>query len=346
MAFLEVTDLYKNFGETQVLQGINFGLEKGQVLSIIGSSGSGKTTLLRCLNFLETPDTGSITVEGKTLFDSADQTTLSDEAIRQNRLHFGLVFQNFNLFPQYSVLKNVTLAPDLQRPDKKKENKENALALLEQVGNGVGVGSGDADAYLCAIDGHLGGLSYAPQIQNSVLEDLIQLQGEGVANKTREMEILSHAGNIEESICDLIGIESRQILGIGQLDLIGGGQDRFLTRCCEGTEGRDRHALGVLTEDQDLGLTGQEIHSHTAVGGGIAIDGVLYEAEAGEVSADGEGHGGVGGMRAILVEEHEWFGMLRTHGSRYTFLKRCIAHHLSMQEVVSLTSTNQVRLHG
>ena len=92
MALLVAENIKKNFGKTEVLKGISFSLEKGQVLAIIGSSGSGKTTLLRCLNFLELPDEGSITVGDKVLFDGADQATLSDEAIRLNRLHFGLVF--------------------------------------------------------------------------------------------------------------------------------------------------------------------------------------------------------------------------------------------------------------
>ena len=94
MKALEVKNIRKNFGKTEVLRDISFSLEKGQVLAIIGSSGSGKTTLLRCLNFLETPDSGAIVADGKTLFDSADAATASEDAIRQNRLHFGLVFQN------------------------------------------------------------------------------------------------------------------------------------------------------------------------------------------------------------------------------------------------------------
>ena len=130
MALLEVKNLQKSFGGTTVLKDASFSLEKGQVLAIIGSSGSGKTTLLRCLNFLEKPDSGDICIEGRSLLEGMQ----TESRIRENRLNFGLVFQNFNLFPQYSVLKNVTLAPDLQRPDKKKENKENALSLLEQVG--------------------------------------------------------------------------------------------------------------------------------------------------------------------------------------------------------------------
>ena len=134
MASLEVNNIKKSFGKTEVLKGISFSLEKGQVLAIIGSSGSGKTTLLRCLNFLETPDAGSITVEGKVLYDSSDATTLSDDAVRQNRLHFGLVFQNFNLFPQYSVLENITLAPTLLKKRTPEEIDSNARSLLARVG--------------------------------------------------------------------------------------------------------------------------------------------------------------------------------------------------------------------
>ena len=128
MALLEVTDIQKSFDSTQVLKGVSFSLEAGQVLAIIGSSGSGKTTLLRCLNFLETADAGSIRVGGKELTGHH----LSDAQIRENRLHFGLVFQNFNLFPQYTVLENITLAPKLLQKSGDIEAK--ALELLEQVG--------------------------------------------------------------------------------------------------------------------------------------------------------------------------------------------------------------------
>ncbi len=113
MAILEVKDIRKTFGKTEVLKGITFSLEKGEALSIIGASGSGKTTLLRCLNFLETPDEGSITVNDEVLLDCADPSTLKESQIRQKRLHFGLVFQSFNLFPQYTAFENVTLAPKL-----------------------------------------------------------------------------------------------------------------------------------------------------------------------------------------------------------------------------------------
>ena len=134
MALLTVNDIKKNFGKTKVLKGISFSLNKGEVLAIIGSSGSGKTTLLRCLNFLELPDEGTITVGDKLLIDGSDAATLSDEAIRQNRLHFGLVFQNFNLFPQYNVLENVTLAPTLLKKGAPEQIDANAHRLLEKVG--------------------------------------------------------------------------------------------------------------------------------------------------------------------------------------------------------------------
>ena len=130
MAILEVNDLKKGFGETDVLKGVSFQLEQGQVLAIIGSSGSGKTTLLRCLNFLEQPDGGRIQVEGRTLTGDG----LTEAQIRQNRLNFGLVFQNFNLFPQYTVLENVTLAPGLLRKGSPEALREKGLALLDRVG--------------------------------------------------------------------------------------------------------------------------------------------------------------------------------------------------------------------
>lgn len=113
MAILQVEQIHKSFGTTQVLKGISFSMERGTALSIIGSSGSGKTTLLRCLNFLETPDQGVITVNGEKLYDFSDHSRPSDEEIRKKRLHFGMVFQSFNLFPQYTALENVMLAPEL-----------------------------------------------------------------------------------------------------------------------------------------------------------------------------------------------------------------------------------------
>ena len=128
MAILDVQHIGKHFGGTQVLRDISFSLEEGQALSIIGSSGSGKTTLLRCLNFLETPDKGVISVRGETLYDADDPRRPSEAEIRQRRLHFGLVFQSFNLFPQYTALQNVTLARELMA----KENRESRDTILAE----------------------------------------------------------------------------------------------------------------------------------------------------------------------------------------------------------------------
>ena len=144
MAILEVNRLKKSFGSTEVLTGIDFSLERGEVLANIGSSGSGKTTLLRCLNFLETPSEGRILVNDKVLFDADDPATQREADIRRKRLHFGLVFQSFNLFPQYSAVKNVMLAMELQakaKPDYRgnkaairAEIEQRALRLLDEVG--------------------------------------------------------------------------------------------------------------------------------------------------------------------------------------------------------------------
>ncbi len=158
MGFLEVKDIKKSFGATEVLKGISFEVEQGEVLVIIGSSGSGKTTLLRCLNFLETPDNGKISVRGETLLDSSVQQKKREREkdIRLRRLHFGLVFQSFNLFPQYNVLSNVVLAMDLHSKEKlrkkyglkfsnrrafkaeyeaeKEENRKKAASIIERVG--------------------------------------------------------------------------------------------------------------------------------------------------------------------------------------------------------------------
>ena len=165
-SFLEVKNITKSFGDVSVLRGIDFSLAKGDVLAIIGSSGSGKTTLLRSLNFLETPDTGEIILDGQTLFSASAQKKATDAAIRRLRLHFGLVFQSFNLFPQYTVLKNVMLAPQLlvnedikkkyksftARKDAKAERyaeiEKSARELLHTVGLDDKV-----DAYPCMLSG-------------------------------------------------------------------------------------------------------------------------------------------------------------------------------------------------
>ncbi len=148
MPFLKIKDIYKSFGKTEVLKGISFSLEEGEVISIIGSSGSGKTTLLRCLNFLETPDKGTISVGDKLLFDGENKAALKDEQIRENRLHFGLVFQSFNLFPQYSVLDNVTLAPKLLKKGSNEEIDKKARELIEKVGLTEKI-----DSYPCQLSG-------------------------------------------------------------------------------------------------------------------------------------------------------------------------------------------------
>ena len=134
MAILQVKDLFKSFGKTEVLKDINFTLEKGEVLGMIGSSGSGKTTLLRCLNFLETPTKGQILVNDQPIFDSSDPKSLSEAEIRKNRLHFGMVFQAFNLFPQYTVRQNCTLAKELLAREQKdfNSNKSEILAQINE----------------------------------------------------------------------------------------------------------------------------------------------------------------------------------------------------------------------
>ena len=144
MAILEVQNIEKRFGTAEVLNNISFSLEEGKVLAVIGASGSGKTTLLRCLNFLERPDSGRIIVRGETLFDSEDKNRYDEQSIRQKRLHFGLVFHAFYLFPQYSAFKNIVLARELaakKLPDYKKNKKSileeihrEGMLLMDQIG--------------------------------------------------------------------------------------------------------------------------------------------------------------------------------------------------------------------
>lgn len=157
MAILEVKNLCKNFGKTDVLKGINFSMEKSEIIAVLGSSGSGKTTLLRCINFLEEATEGEIYVDGECIFN-ADEKRVSAAEIRRRQLNFGLVFQSFNLFPQYNVLQNVTLAPKLlakERADYKENKKaiteeieKNARELLERVGL-----SEKLDSYPCELSG-------------------------------------------------------------------------------------------------------------------------------------------------------------------------------------------------
>ncbi len=164
MSLLNVENIRKSYGKTEVLKDISFSLKKGEVLAIIGSSGSGKTTLLRCLNFLETPGNGKISVNDEVLFDSSDSSAKSDSEIRKRRLHFGLVFQSFNLFPQYTVIENIMLAPKLAAKEQIKQTgeymgaksykeaheiiKSNAKSLLERVGL-----SEKSESYPCNLSG-------------------------------------------------------------------------------------------------------------------------------------------------------------------------------------------------
>ena len=127
MEFLEVQGIYKSFGNVSVLRGIDFTLSKGEVLSIIGSSGSGKTTLLRCINLLEKADNGTISVNGEVIIDAKEEDSYTDKQIRNKRLRMGLVFQQFNLFPQYNVIDNLTLAPKLRIKENKSLTKEARL---------------------------------------------------------------------------------------------------------------------------------------------------------------------------------------------------------------------------
>ena len=215
MAVLQVENIYKKFGKTEVLKGISFSLEKGEVLAIIGSSGSGKTTLLRCLNFLERPDKGKITVSNKVLYDTDDENTLLESEIREKRLHFGLVFQNFNLFPQYSVLKNITLAPTLLKKGTPAEIEEKAKQLIEQVGL-----SDKLKAYPCELSGGqqqrvaiARALAMEPEIlcfdePTSALDP--ELTGEvlrvikGLKNEDSTMIVVTHEMEFAKSVADKV----------------------------------------------------------------------------------------------------------------------------------------------
>ena len=215
MAVLEVRDINKSFGRNHVLRGINFTLEQGEVLSIIGSSGSGKTTLLRCLNSLEFADEGQIIVNGETIFDAAINRRPSEAELRLKRLHFGLVFQNFNLFPQYSVLDNLTLAPRLLNKGTKEEIERNALELLDSIGL-----TAKRNSYPCELSGGqqqrvaiARALALKPNIlcfdePTSALDP--ELTGEvlkvirGLAEKHMTMIIVTHEMNFAHDVSDKI----------------------------------------------------------------------------------------------------------------------------------------------
>ncbi len=158
MAILEVKNIKKNFGKTEVLKDVSFKMEKGEVVSIIGSSGSGKTTLLRCINFLEKADKGQIVLNGEVIFDGEEHKKMTGEEIRKKQLNFGFVFQSFNLFPQYSALENVTLAPKLLAKEREdfKQNKAEIYAEIEENAkrllNSAGLGE-KYESYPCQLSG-------------------------------------------------------------------------------------------------------------------------------------------------------------------------------------------------
>lgn len=225
MSILEVTNLKKSFGKNEVLKGISLSLEEGQVMSVIGSSGSGKTTLLRCINFLETADSGKIMVDGDVIFDGEDKTVRKAKEIREKQLKIGLVFQQFNLFPQYNVLDNVTLAVKLkakERPDYKQNKKqilkeidEKALKLLNDMGL-----SDKIDHYPCELSGGqqqrvsiARAMALEPKIlffdePTSALDP--ELTGEilkvirELAEKNMTMVIVTHEMNFAKEVSDYI----------------------------------------------------------------------------------------------------------------------------------------------
>lgn len=215
MSLLKIENLSKKYGRVPILRDISFSLEKGAVLSIIGSSGSGKTTLLRCINFLELADSGKISVGSELIYDGEDKRFRTEAQIRRNRLHFGLVFQSFNLFPQYNAIENVMLAPKLLKAEKEKDIEELAISLLEKVGL-----SGKEKNYPCQLSGGqqqrvaiARALALSPDIlcfdeptsaldpelTGEVLEVIRDLKG-----KDRTMIIVTHEMNFAKNISDKV----------------------------------------------------------------------------------------------------------------------------------------------
>ena len=229
MALLEVKNIQKNFGKTEVLKGISFELNKGEVLAIIGSSGSGKTTLLRCLNYLEVPDCGSIVVNGESVFDSESNLKYTEKNIRELRLHFGLVFQSFNLFPQYTVFDNITLAPKLKikeaiknktlDPSKKNEALEEVTDKANELLKMVGL-SEKSGSYPCELSGGqqqrvaiARALALSPEIlcfdePTSALDP--ELTGEvlkvikALATEDRTMIVVTHEMEFAKNVADKV----------------------------------------------------------------------------------------------------------------------------------------------
>ena len=237
MTALEVNGLKKSFGKTDVLKGIDFSIDKGQVLVILGSSGGGKTTLLRCLNFLEIPQEGTIKVNGETIFDAGRKDKISEKEIRENRLHFGLVFQSFNLFPQYNVLKNVTLAPTLLKKGTEEEITAEAKQLIAKVGL-----SDKEKNYPCELSGGqqqrvaiARALALKPDIlcfdePTSALDP--ELTGEvlkvikSLKNSDTTMIIVTHEIEFAKNIADkIIFVDNGVILEEGTADIIDNPQN-------------------------------------------------------------------------------------------------------------------------
>ena len=201
--YLEVRGLYKSFGNVNVLKGVDFSLGHGEILTIIGSSGSGKTTLLRCLNFLELADKGTISVAGEELFNGEElkKGKIKDAQLREKRLHFGLVFQSFNLFPQYTVLKNVMLAPKLLKKGNKQELEEKAKTLIANVGL-----SDKLDAYPFQLSGGqqqrvsiARALALDPELTVEVLRVIKDLKKTG-----KTMVIVTHEMEFARNVSDRV----------------------------------------------------------------------------------------------------------------------------------------------
>ena len=257
--FFEVRQFTKSFGSVSVLREIDFGLEQGKVLCIIGSSGSGKTTLLRCMNFLETPDTGEMYISGEKIYDAAADRNLNDAMLRRKRLHFGLVFQQFNLFPQYTVLENVTLAPKLaakERPDYK-AGKKNILAELDASGmallDSVGLLE-KANAYPCELSGGqqqrvaiARALALKPEIlcfdePTSALDP--ELTGEvlrvikGLKGQDRTMIVVTHEMEFARHVSDTV-----LFMADGVIEEIGAPEEIFGCPKSEKTKAFLQHSL-------------------------------------------------------------------------------------------------------
>ena len=225
MAILEVKNLKKSFGSTDVLKGVSFSMEKGEVVSIIGSSGSGKTTLLRCINFLEKAEKGQIVLDDEVIFDENESSKMTPAEIRKKQIKFGFVFQQFNLFPQYTALENVVLAPRLLAKEREdfKQNKEKIYKEIEDQAKELLSRSGLSDkydSYPCELSGGQQQRvaicralalkpkimlfdeptsALDPEITNEVLKVIKSLADDGMT-----MIIVTHEMNFAKNISDRI----------------------------------------------------------------------------------------------------------------------------------------------